>query len=125
MKGLPQLNRLLANMVLLLAAFTASARELNMQHYDPSDCTRHEMLYGQIHQDLMPWALKGMRPENMNVSKEFCAAQSGLFTCVLVEDGQVGAAGSCWLGSSCCSCPCCCFMLMPSAPAASSQASHW
>jgi hypothetical protein len=85
---------------MLTAAAMASARQLSMQHYDPSDCTRHEMLYGQIHQDLMPWALKGIRPENMNVSRDFCAAQSGLFVCVLIEDGQVGASAAgalrCW-----------------------------
>ena len=53
------------------AAGRQSARRLRMQ-YDAGDCSRHEMLYGQIHQDLMPWALKGIRPENLKVSHNFC-----------------------------------------------------
>ena len=81
----------------LLAIAAASRhypnKHISSQHsFDPSDCSRHEMLYGQIHQDLMPFALKGFRPQNMRTSRELCDSQSGLFTCVLVEDGQVGAA---------------------------------
>jgi hypothetical protein len=73
----------------LLAIAAASRAHRFQSPFDPSDCSRHEMLYGQIHQDLMPFAIKGFRPQNMDTSREFCDNQSGLFICVLIEDGQV------------------------------------
>jgi hypothetical protein len=67
---------------------TAKIHKSSHRH-QPDECRAHELLYGQISQDLMPWALKGIRLQNMIDSHKICSESPGLYICVLIENGQV------------------------------------
>ena len=69
---------------------TAKIHKSSHRH-QPDECCTHELLYGQISQDLMPWALKGIRLQNMIYSHKICSESPGLYICVLIENGQVSA----------------------------------
>lgn len=80
----------LAGLVSGRMADTATIKVTHTSHKrHAANCSAHQMLYGQIHQDLMPWALNGIHPEHMAMSHELCTTNPGLFTCVLIQDGQV------------------------------------
>jgi hypothetical protein len=83
-------------MQLTLRLCTALAGYRKLNEYSSAaasagGCSRHALLYGQIHHDLMPWATKGISQSNIAATRELVERPQGNYISILVENGQVGA----------------------------------